>query len=224
MFFPLSTIKKFHVEIVFVACLRDLSWEVKIVYLFFQEDTSEKFLILLLSYLPVFWLQISSAFAIIFADCHGLSCVRVRASSYAALKRYLHAATRVPMFCPFSLFVFLFSSLHYHTCMFFLFPRRVPLDLEVGYEKSMLSRTDTFSITICFKELLLFITIFLKRTCFYLLFISIRTWNQVLSFLFRDSHKLCLRQHQLRNQKQLRPRNSLLAFYPQKANPYNEAF
>ena len=35
MFFPLSTIKKFHVEIVFVAWLRDLSWEVKIVYLFF---------------------------------------------------------------------------------------------------------------------------------------------------------------------------------------------
>ena len=87
MFFPLSTIKKFRVEIVFVACLRDLSWEVKIVYLFFQEDTSEKFLILLLSYLPVFWLQISSAFAIIFADCHGLSCVRVRASSYTALFR-----------------------------------------------------------------------------------------------------------------------------------------
>ena len=55
--------------------------------LFFQEDTSEKFLILLLSYLPVFWLQISSVFAIIYADCHGLSCVHVRASSYTALFR-----------------------------------------------------------------------------------------------------------------------------------------
>ena len=86
MFFPLSTIKKFHVEIVFVAWLRDLSWEVKI-FFFFQEDTSGKFLILLLSYLPVFWLQISSAFAIIFADCYGLSCVHVRASSYTALFR-----------------------------------------------------------------------------------------------------------------------------------------
>ena len=47
------------------------------------------------------------------------------------LKRYLRAATRVSMFSPFSLFVFLFSSLHYHTCMFFLFPWRVPSDLEV---------------------------------------------------------------------------------------------
>ena len=54
---------------------------------FFQEGTSRKFLILLLSYFPVFWLQISSAFAIIFADCHGLSCVHVRASSYTALFR-----------------------------------------------------------------------------------------------------------------------------------------
>ena len=33
--FPLSIIKKFHAEIVFVAWLRDLSWEVEIVYLFF---------------------------------------------------------------------------------------------------------------------------------------------------------------------------------------------
>ena len=32
-------------------------------------------------------MQISSAFAIIFADCHGLSCVHVRASSYTALFR-----------------------------------------------------------------------------------------------------------------------------------------
>ena len=33
--------------------------------------------------------------------------------------------------------------------------------------------------------------------------------------------KNCLRQHQLRNQGQLRLRNSLVAFYPQKANPCN---
>ena len=51
MFFPLSTIKKFYAEIVFVAWLRDLSWEVKIVYLFLQENTSRKFFILLLFYL-----------------------------------------------------------------------------------------------------------------------------------------------------------------------------
>ena len=55
----------------------------------------------------------------------------------------------------------------------------VPSDLEVGYEKSILTRTETFSITICFKEPLLFIILFLKIMCFYLLFISIRTWNYV---------------------------------------------
>ena len=55
MFFPLSTIKKFHAEIVFVAWLRDLSWEVKIVCLFLLESTSRKFLILLLFHLPVFY-------------------------------------------------------------------------------------------------------------------------------------------------------------------------
>ena len=87
MFFPLSTIKKFHAEIVFVAWLRDLSWEIKIVYLFLQEKTSTKFLIFLLLYFPDFWLQISSTFTIIFADCHGLSCVHVQASSYTALFR-----------------------------------------------------------------------------------------------------------------------------------------
>ena len=76
------------IEIVFVAWMRDLSWEVNIVYLFFsRRHIYRKFLILLSSYFPVFWLQISSAFAIIFADCHGLSCVHVRASSCRALFR-----------------------------------------------------------------------------------------------------------------------------------------
>ena len=87
MLFPLSTIKKFHAEIVFVAWLRDLSWAVTIVYLFFQESTSRKFFNLLLFYWPVFRLQILSASAIIFAECHGLSCVYVRASWCTALFR-----------------------------------------------------------------------------------------------------------------------------------------
>ena len=86
-FFPLSTIKKFHAEIVFEAWQGNLSGEVKIVYLLFLENSSRKCLILLLFYLPFFWLQISSAFAIIFAACHGLSCVHVRASWYIALFR-----------------------------------------------------------------------------------------------------------------------------------------
>ena len=96
------------------------------------------------------------------------------------------------MFSPFSLFVFLFSSLHYHTCMFFLFPRRVPSDLEVGYEKSILTRTETFSITICFKEPLSFITFFSQEN----MFLSAIYFHKYMKlgpdkfFMFRDSQKL----------------------------------
>ena len=187
MYFPLSTIKKFHVEIVFVAWLRDLMRS-KNSLSFFSKDTSGKFLILLLSYLPGFWLQTSSAFTIIFADCHGLSCVHVRASSYTALFRVslrgvglrcVGLAQKMSARCNtgsyvFSFFFvcFLFSSLHYYVCMFFPFPQRVPSDLEVGYGKSILSRTYYL-----FQRTSVIYNLFLKRTCFYLLFISIRTWN-----------------------------------------------
>ena len=58
------------------------------------------------------------------------------------------------------IFILLLALSHIYV---FLFPQRVPSDLEVGYEKSILTRTETFSITICFKEPLLFITLFLKR-------------------------------------------------------------
>ena len=125
---------------------------------FFFRDASRKFLILLSSYFPVFWLRISSAFAIIFTDCYGLSCMRVWASSYPTLfqvslggvrLRCVGLAQKISAHCntgfyvsPFSLFVFLFSSLHYHSYVF-LFPQHVPSDLEVGYEKSILTRTET---------------------------------------------------------------------------------
>ena len=125
---------------------------------FFQEDTSRKFLILLLSYFPVFWLQISSAFAIIFADCHGLSCVHVRASSYTGLFRVslggvglrcVGLAQKISARCNTGSYVFSF----FFICIFilllalshiyvFLFPQRVPSDLEVGREKSILTRTE----------------------------------------------------------------------------------
>ena len=62
------------------------------------------------------------------------------------------------------LYFYSLSRIIIHVCFFFL--QRVPSDLEVGYEKSILTRTETFSITICFKEPLLFITLFLKRMCF----------------------------------------------------------
>ena len=105
------------------------------VFIFFlQEKTSTKFLIFLLLYFPVFWLQISSTFALSFADCHGLSCVHVQASSYTALFRVslrgvgpkcVGLARKISARCntgshvfPF-FFVFLFSFLHYHTFMLF---------------------------------------------------------------------------------------------------------
>ena len=107
------------------------------------------------------------------AEFHGLSCVHVQASWYSALlrvslcgvgfrcvgvlKRFVHAgkgqATRAPMFSPCYLFivVFLFSFLYCRACIFF-FVQLVPSDSEVGDEKSVLTRTKTLSITICFKE------------------------------------------------------------------------
>ena len=217
MLFPPSTIKKFHAKISFVAWLCDLSWEVKMFHLFFQGKTSRKFLSLLLIYLPVFWLRISS--------CHGLSCLHVRASWYEFhcvvcrcgwLKRYLHAAkvqaTRVPML---SLFFYLYlyplSCNIIYVC-FFLFPLCVPSDLKISYEKSILTRTETLSLTTCFKEPLLFITLFLKRTCFYLLFICYLLLLEHETRARCDfcivTPKSCVRNNKLRNQKQLRSRNS----------------
>ena len=116
----------------------------------FQEDISKKFLIF----------QISSAFAIIFADCHGLSCVHVRASSYTGLFRVSLAGVglmcvglvqKISARCNtgsyvFSLFficifILLLALSHIHV---FLFPQHVPSDLEVGHEKSILTRTEIF--------------------------------------------------------------------------------
>ena len=84
--------------------------------------------------------------------------MRVWASSYPTLfqvslggvrLRCVGLAQKISAHCntgfyvsPFSLFVFLFSSLHYHSYVF-LFPQHVPSDLEVGYEKSILTRTET---------------------------------------------------------------------------------
>ena len=125
----------------------------------FQEDTSRKFLILLLSYFPVLWLQILSTFAIIFADCHGLSCVHVQASSYTALFRVSLAGVRLrcvglaqkisalcntgSYVCSFFFICISILCLALSHNYVFLFPQRIPSDLEVGYEKSILTRTET---------------------------------------------------------------------------------
>ena len=63
-----------------------------------------------------------------------------------------------------------------------------------------------------------YLWLYFSRECVFICYLfpldhENRSWQV---FLFRDSQKLCLRQHQLRN--------SLVAFYPQKANPYIETF
>ena len=130
-----------------------------------------------------------SASAIIFAECHGPSCVCVRGIWYTALFRVslrgvglrcVGLAQKISARCNTGSYVFSFFFIWIFILLLalshiyvFLFPQRVPSDLEVGYEKSILTRNETFSITICFKEPLLFITLFLERMCFYLLFIFI---------------------------------------------------
>ena len=93
------------------------------------------------------------------------------------------------------------------------------------YEKSTSTRTETLSNTVCFRNPCYLLLYFSREKYFYLPFIAIRTWNYVpISFLSCYSQKLCLRQLKLINQRQLRPRNSLLTLWPQKANPCNEVF
>ena len=161
MVFPLSTIKKFHAEIVFVAWPRDLSWEVKIVFgfffFFFLRRHLQKILYPSVILFACFLLQILSAFAIIFANCHGLSCVHVRASSYTALFRVslrgvghkcVGLAQKISARCNTGFYVFsffficIFNLLLALSHMHVFFPRCVPSDLEVGYEKSILTRTE----------------------------------------------------------------------------------
>ena len=74
--------------------------------------------------------------------------------------------------CLLFLYLYLYPlSRNIYMYVFVLFPLCVPSDLKIGYEKSILTRTETLSLTTCFKEPLLFIPLILKRTCFYLLFI-----------------------------------------------------
>ena len=164
--------------------------EVKIVYLFFfQENTSTKFLSFLLFYYPVCWLKISSAFAIIFADSHGLSCVHVRARWYTAPfwvslrgvgPRCVGLAGKVSSRCKtdsyffFTFYLFVFYSLSCiitHVCDF------NPLSVFQNWPE-----LKPFLSLFVFKKPLLFITLFLKIMCFYLLFISIRTWKVPIRF------------------------------------------
>ena len=121
------------------------------------------------------------------------------------------------------IFILLLALSHIYV---FLFPQRVPSDLEVGHEKSILTRTEILFYHYLFQRTPVICDFISQENVF--LFAIYFHQNMKLGpdkfFLSRDSQKLCLRQHQLRNQRQLRLRNSLVAFYPQKATPYNETF
>ena len=159
-------------------------------FIFFFQDISRKFLILLLSYFSIF-LTANIIFICYFqfADYHGLSCVHVRASSYTALFRVslggvglrcVSLAQKISARCNTGSYVFSFFFICIFIIFFallhicFLFPQRVPPDLEGGYEKSILTRTETLFYHYLFQRTRLIITLFLKTICFYLPFISIR--------------------------------------------------
>ena len=117
----------------------------------------------------------------------GFRCVGLAQKISARCKSASNTGSYVFSFffiCVFILFL-AFSYMHA-----FLFPQRVPSDLEAGYEKSTLTRPETLFITICFKEPLLFMTFFVKRMCFYSL-LEYKTRSRWL-FLSRDSQN-CVR-------------------------------
>ena len=157
MFFPLSTIKKFHVEIVFVAWLRDLSWEVKI-FFFFSRRHFWKVLnpsvILFACLLTANIICICYYFLLIVVAFPACTCEPVHIQhSFEFLCMlpglgWVGLAQKISARCNTGSYVFSF----FFICIFilllalshiyvFLFPQRVPSDLEVGYEKSILTRT-----------------------------------------------------------------------------------
>ena len=139
----------------------------------------------------------------------GKCCFHHPPSRNSTQKYYLQRDCVTFLF--FNLYLYPLSCNIIYVC-FFLFPLCVPSDLKIGYEKSILTRTETLSLTTCFKEPLLFITLFLKRTCFYLLFICylllLEHETRARCHFCIVTPKSCVRNNKLRNQKQLRSRNS----------------
>ena len=85
-----------------------------------------------------------------------------------ARKISAHCNTGSYVFSFFFIFIFILFPALSHMYVILIPSAR---SLKVGYEKSILTRTENFSINICFlKEPLLFMNFFLKRMCFYLLF------------------------------------------------------
>ena len=160
-FLSLSTIEKFHAEIVFVTWLRNLSWEEKIVYLLFRENTFRKFLNLSLFYLPLT--------LIIVLVCHyfrRMSWPFLHARASQLIHRTLSSffawrQAQVSKSGSKDIWTLQNGKQHGFPCFLYLYfilflALSYMYDLEVGHEKSIFTRTETFSITICFKEPLLY--------------------------------------------------------------------
>ena len=131
-------------------------------------------LILPLYYFPVFWLQMSSAFAIIFADCSFLWCQALVCRSGSK-----DICTLQHGFLCFLLFIYLyfysFPCIITHVCYFnFLAP--FP-QIWKYVTKSQYSPELKPFLTLFVSKNPVIYNLFLKGMCFYLLFISIRTLN-----------------------------------------------
>ena len=150
-------------------------------FIFFFQDISRKFLILLLSYFFIFLtaniIFICYFFSLIIMAFPACTCEPVHIQhSFVCKSGSKVICTLQHGFLCFLLFLYLYC--YYLLCIIthlcFLFPQRVPPDLEGGYEKSILTRTETLFYHYLFQRTRLIITLFLKTICFYLPFISIR--------------------------------------------------
>ena len=155
-----------------------------------RENTSRKFLILLLFYLPVLLLQISSTFATIFADSHDLSCVHERASWYTLSSfvawcraRWVGLARKICARCNTGSHVFPFFFICIFTpslALSHMYVILIPSARSIRFGSRLWKVNDqywNFSITICFKEPLLFITLFLEIMCFLSAIYFHWSWN-----------------------------------------------
>ena len=145
-------------------------------FIFFFQDISRKFLILLLSYFSIFLtaniIFICYFFSLIIMAFPACTCEPGLRSVSLAQKISACCNTGSYVFSFFFICIFIIFFALLHIC--FLFPQRVPPDLEGGYEKSILTRTETLFYHYLFQRTRLIITLFLKTICFYLPFISIR--------------------------------------------------
>ena len=145
-------------------------------FIFFFQDISRKFLILLLSYFSIFLtaniIFICYFFSLIIMAFPACTCEPGLRSVSLAQKISARCNTGSYVFSFFFICIFIIFFALLHIC--FLFPQRVPPNLEGGYEKSILTRTETLFYHYLFQRTRLIITLFLKTICFYLPFISIR--------------------------------------------------